>query len=152
MNIQAFSLLAGELDGLLPSHQAVLWQLAAHTQGKGYVASIGQEAIARKTGMGVRSVNRAISELRKAGIIEPAGWSYEYKVRKWRICLHATDGVSGDNPHATCDNPHATGDRSHATRGVHTKRTKRTNAETAPPLEGGSPIRDLIKKHGGLLE
>lgn len=146
MNIQGMAKLAGQLDGVKPSTQAVLWQLAAHSQGDTFNCTVGQATIAANTGLSVRSVVRGIRELREAGIIAPKGYSTEYKVRRWAIQLQDTHVLSIVDAHATGGNPHATGDHSQDTHGLLSKRTKRTRAgTTSPALEGAGMSSEQVK-------
>lgn len=157
MDIAAICTLSKTVVGLQPSTQSVLWQLVASTQGAGYVTSIGQESIARYTGFSIRTVARAFDELRDNRIIEHEGWSKAHGVNTWRIDIHATDGrsikelratdgVSIKALHATRDHRHATCDQRRATSGVHTKSTKRTNAEKSRPTEVVASFREHKEK------
>jgi DNA-binding transcriptional MocR family regulator len=117
--------------------QAVLLQLMAHTQGKGFTTCVGQTKIAKNTGLSVRTVERAISTLKRAGVISPKGFSYEFGVRKWGINLPATSDGGPDktsNLPANCDGIPVTSDGQ-------SKRTKKTNRAVALAY-GGKPQRD----------
>ena len=93
MKPEAMQQLCRCISGRTTTQQAVLWQLVASTNGAGQVSQVGQEKISANVGVSVRTVQRALLELEKKGILSPAGFS-SFGVKRWRILTHAGDALA----------------------------------------------------------